>query len=320
MDTRSKGILSSMKILITGGSGMVGKNLLENDKIITFDILSPSSKELNLLNFESTLNYIKEHQPDLVIHCAGRVGGIQANIKNPVQFLVENLDMGKNLVMAAKEAGVKKLLNLGSSCMYPRDAVNPLKEELILKGELEPTNEGYAIAKVTVARLCEYISRENDSFHYKTLIPCNLYGRHDKFDPKHSHMIPAVIRKIHEAKELNEDKVEIWGDGTARREFMLASDLSDFISLIIDKIETLEDYTNIGLGTDYSINEYYQEIAYVVGYKGEFFHNLDKPVGMKQKLVDISKMKNTGFDKTTSLRDGIQRTYEFFLENYGNEK
>ena len=167
--------------------------------------------------------------PDLIIHSAGLVGGIEANIKNPVDFLLKNTDMGINVISSAASLGIKNLINLGSSCMYPREASNPLTEDLILKGELEPTNEGYALAKIVAARLCEYINRQGLEKNYKTLIPCNLYGRHDKFSKTNSHLIPAVIRKIHEAKIAGSRTVTIWGDGSARREFMNAADLADFI-------------------------------------------------------------------------------------------
>ena len=309
-----------MKVLITGASGMVGKNLSSHEGMKSYELLTPSSSELNLLDEQSVKSYLQRNMPDLIVHCAGRVGDIQANIKHPVDFLIQNLEMGKNLVLAARDLKIKKIINLGSSCMYPRDAENPLREETILKGELEPTNEGYAIAKVSVARLCEYINREDETFIYKTLIPCNLYGYHDKFDPKHSHMIPAVIRKIHEAKESDSGEIDIWGDGEARREFMFAEELSDFITYAIPKLEQMPNYLNVGLGYDYSINEYYKVIANVVGYKGKFVHDLTKPVGMKQKLVDVSKLNNFGWESKLSLEDGIKKTYNYFLEKYCGTK
>ncbi len=303
-----------MKILITGTSGMVGSNLKENDIIKENDLWCPTSKELDLLNYDNVYSYIKKYSPDLVIHCAGLVGGIQANIKNPVDFLVKNLDVGKNVVQASHKLGVKKLLNLGSSCMYPRNIEETISEEMILKGELEPTNEGYAIAKIAVAKLCEYISKGDDSFHYKTLIPCNLYGKFDKFDPKHSHMIPAVIRKIHLAKENSDQIVEIWGDGTARREFMFAEDLATFIGFSLDKLEKLPTYLNVGLGHDYSIKEYYEAIAKIVGFKGEFKFDLSKPTGMKRKIVSVEKLSHFEWTPSYSLEQGIKKTYNYFLE------
>ena len=289
---------------------MVGRNIVEFNKSKNYILLTPSSKELNLLDRKAVDDYLKVYAPDIIIHCAGIVGGIQANIANPVKFLVENTQMGLNIIMSAYENGIQKFVNMSSSCMYPRDAKNPLSEELILKGELEPTNEGYAIAKVASTRLCEYIHRENSKCQYKTVIPCNLYGRYDKFDPKHSHMLPAVIKKIHEAKINNQAIVNIWGDGEARREFMYAEDLADFIYYAIENFESMPQNINVGLGHDYTINEYYKAIAEVVGYKGDFVHDLTKPIGMKQKLIDDSKLQKFGWKYKTSLKIGIQKTYE----------
>jgi GDP-L-fucose synthase len=301
-----------MKILLTGSNGMVGKNILEHQAASGFDFLTPSSKALNLLDFAAVENYILQHRPDFVIHAAGLVGGIQANIANPVNFLVNNLDMGRNIIMACRNNRIKNFINLASSCMYPRHAENPLGEELILQGELEPTNEGYALAKIISTRLCEYIHREDAFFQYKTVIPSNIYGRHDKFSPQHSHMVPAVIKKIHDAKANNEKKLDIWGDGTARREFMYAGDLADFIFYAINHFENMPQNINVGLGYDYSISDYYLAIAKVVGYEGDFSYDLSKPVGMKQKLIDDSKLKAFGWKHNTNLEEGLKKTYEFF--------
>ena len=308
-----------MKILLTGSNGMVGKNILEHKSVQNYDFLTPSSKELNLLNYEDVKKHIAINQPDFIIHAAGKVGGIQANIKEPVSFLVDNLDMGRNIIMAAKENNIKNLLNLASSCMYPRDAVNPLSENLILKGELEPTNEGYAIAKIMSTRLCEYIVKEDNSKNYKTVIPCNLYGKHDKFHPKNSHMIPAVIRKIHDAKLSGSNEIKIWGDGTARREFMYAEDLSDFIFYAVTNFDKMPQNINVGLGHDYSINDYYSEIAKVLDYKGEFSHDLSKPTGMKQKLIDDTILKEFGWKHKTTLTEGLNKTVEFYKKHIINE-
>ena len=258
--------------------------------------------------------------PDVVIHSAGRVGGIQANIAHPVDFLVTNIDLGRNVIMAARKAGVPKLINLASSCMYPRNVPNPLSETLILQGELEPTNEGYALAKIFATRLCEYINRESQQtgtpgVRYKTLIPCNLYGRHDKFEPQHSHLIPAIIHKVHEAKIQNLPEVEIWGDGTARREFMYAGDLADAVLRAMSDFEKLPDLMNIGLGHDYSINDYYAAVAEVVGWQGAFVYDTTKPVGMKQKLVAIDKQRAWGWMATNTLLQGIEKAYHFYLQD-----
>ncbi|MFH0703319.1 MAG: GDP-L-fucose synthase [bacterium] len=301
-----------MRILITGVSGMVGRNFLEHPSVKQFDILTPSSSELNLLDYNCTENYLDCHNPDMVIHLAGKVGGIHANITQPVQFLSENSIMGINIILASKKAGIKKFINLGSSCMYPKDAVNPLKEEMILKGELEPTNEGYALAKIVTAKMCGYIN--NQDYFYKTLIPCNLYGRWDKFDPKNSHMIAAVIKKIHEAKLQNQDNIEIWGDGSARREFMYAGNFADCLVHVINNFETVPQLMNVGLGYDYTVDEYYKIIAEIIGYEGKFIHNLSKPAGMRQKLVNNEKLKNWGWKARTNLREGLLKTYKFYLE------
>jgi GDP-L-fucose synthase len=307
------------KILITGANGMVGRNIAEYSKAQNYILLTPSSKELDLLNRSSIDNYLELNKPDIIIHCAGIVGGIQANMKNPVKFLVENTQIGLNIIMASKEAGIKQFLNMSSSCMYPRKAINPLGEALILKGELEPTNEGYALAKITSTRLCEYINKEDDSFKYKTVIPCNLYGKYDKFDPKHSHMLPAVIKKIYEAKEANIDS-DIWGTGEARREFMYAEDLADFIYFALENFDKMPQNINVGLGEDYTINEYYETISKIIGYKGNFVHDLTKPIGMKQKLIDDTKLKEFGWKHQTSLEDGIKKIYQYYLKEVKNDK
>lgn len=303
------------KILLTGSSGMVGGNIIHHNLSKKYDFLTPSSLELNLLDYKNVDNYIAFHKPGLVIHAAGIVGGIEANIKNPVKFLVNNTQMGFNILMASKTQRIKKFINLSSSCIYPRNAKNPLSEELLLKGELEPTNEGYALAKLTCTRLCEYITREDVSFSYKTIIPCNLYGKFDNFNYDNSHMIPAVIRKIHEAKNKKLKTVNIWGNGLARREFMYADDFADFIYYAIENFVKIPQNINVGIGTDYTINQYYKIIADVIGYKGKFNHDISKPTGMKRKLVDNKKLNLLGWSHKTSLKLGIKKTYQFFLKN-----
>ena len=300
------------KIFLTGGTGMVGSNIREHSESHKYTIFAPSSKEVDLTNYEQVNNYIAEVQPDIIIHSAGLVGGIQANIKNPVGFLVKNLQRGLNVMLAAQQNNVKKLLNLASSCMYPRDMEIGLTEDMILKGELEPTNEGYALAKVVATRLCEYMNREDEKWQYKTAIPCNLYGKYDKFDPKHSHMVPAVIRKIYEAKENNIDEVEIWGDGLSRREFMYAGDLADFVYYALAHFDKMPQNLNVGLGADYTINEYYQVIAKVIGYEGTFTHDLSKPMGMKKKMIDNTQLTAFGWQPKTPLEEGIKQTLEYF--------
>jgi len=292
---------------------MVGRNLREHSDFSRFDVLVPARNVLDLCNFSEVENYLSHHQPDIIIHAAGKVGGIQANMREPVSFLMENMSMGRNIVWAARQTGVKRLINLGSSCMYPRSHDDPLREEMVLSGELEPTNEGYALAKIVTMRLCEYIARENPEYCYKSLIPCNIYGRFDKFDPLNSHLLPSIIHKIHSAKVNGEKSIVIWGDGTARREFMYAGDLADAIVRAVLDYDTLPMAMNIGIGHDYTIDEYYETAAAVMGYKGKFVYDIDKPVGMKRKLVDIEKQKYWGWCAKHSLYEGIKKTYDYYL-------
>ena len=293
---------------------MVGRNILEHPTIGDFEMLAPRSNELNLLDLNALQVYLKHHQPDMVIHAAGKVGGIQANMREPVSFLMENLDMGRNVVWGARQAGIKRLINLGSSCMYPRNHTEPLSEELVLQGELEPTNEGYALAKIVTARLCDYIVHEDASFQYKTLIPCNLYGRYDKFDPVHSHLLPAIIHKVHLAKQTSQQTVEIWGDGNARREFMYAGDFADAVITAVNTFESLPTYMNVGLGNDFTINEYYQAVADMMGYSGNFAHDLSKPVGMTRKLLSVERQMDWGWHAKSDLHMGVEKTYAFYLK------
>lgn len=300
-------------ILLTGGAGMVGRNLLEHKAAGRWHVVAPGSGELDLRSAAATLDFVKQIRPDIIVHSAGRVGGIQANIAAPVDFLVTNLDLGRNIIMAARECGVPRLLNLGSSCMYPRNAANPLPETSMLQGELEPTNEGYALAKIAVAKLCEYVGRENPELSYKTIVPCNLYGRHDKFSPGNSHLVPAIIHKVHTAKSQSLDEVEVWGDGLARREFMYAGDLADAIWRALESFDDLPNLMNVGVGGDHSVNDYYRIAAEVIGWQGRFVHDITKPAGMKQKLVSVEQQTAWGWKPSTSLEDGIRAAYAYYL-------
>lgn len=305
------------KIVITGSTGMVGKNLVNKlQHYKNFELITPTRIELNLFNLDNIKDYFLHHKPDLIIHLAARVGGIQANINHPTEFLTENLLLGLNVITAAKECEITQLINMSSSCVYPRDRTL-LAEKDILTGELEPTNEGYALAKISAMRLCEYINKQYD-YQYKTLIPPNLYGPHDNFSLTHGHLIPAMLRKLHEATIKNSD-VTIWGDGNARREFLYVEDLVTFIIFSIENLSKLPNSLNVGLSHDYTINDYYHEAARVVGFKGAFSHDLSKPVGMKKKLLDSSVARNLGWRPTTALHDGLLKTYHYYLENEIND-
>ena len=300
-----------MKILLTGGNGMVGRNILSIAESHGFVFDAPTKEKLDLLDAKAVIEYIKSSNPDVVIHAAGLVGGIQANIASPYDFGFVNLQIGLNIINACNTCNVTRMINLGSSCMYPHSAQNPLKESYLLSGSLEPTNEGYAIAKLATAKLAEYSNQQHGT-QFKTIIPCNLYGRWDKFDPSNSHMIPGVIRKLHQAMLNGLEQVDIWGDGTVRREFMYAEDLADFIAFVIHHYNDVPDVINAGLGFDYSINDYYQAISDIVGYKGAFYHDLSKPTGMKQKLVDTTLQTTLGWKPSHSLSEGLEKTYEYF--------
>lgn len=303
-----------MKVFLTGGRGMVGRAIQEDCAASEHQIVAPSSVELDLADRGAVMSSLAAEAPDIVIHAAGRVGGIQANMAAPAQFLADNMDMGFNVVLAARAVGVPQLLNLGSSCMYPHNAPNPLHESSLGQGELEPTNEGYGLAKVAVARLCAFVGQEQPELSYKTLIPCNLYGLHDKFDPQVSHLVPAIIRKVQEAQQTGAQSVEIWGDGTARREFMFSGDLADGVWAAVRGFDRLPGMMNIGLGHDHSINDYYTQAAEVIGWRGAFAHDLSKPTGMKQKLLDVSAQTAFGWSPATSLQDGIAQTYAHFRD------
>ncbi len=274
---------------------------------------APSSKDLDCRDQAQTHAWLSSHTYDLIIHCAARVGGIKANMANPVEFLADNLLMNTNLIEESRKAGVPNFIFIGSSCMYPRDYKNPLKESYVLEAPLEPTNEGYALSKISGARHCDYISRQY-GMTYKTLMPSNLYGPGDHFDAEKSHLIAAILMKVHKAKEAGEDSVEIWGDGTARREFLYVDDISDFILTSADKLEEFPALLNVGKGHDYTVNEYYEAAAEIVGYKGKFTHKLDAPVGMMRKLMDSSiAEKQYGWNPKTDLKTGLARTYEYYL-------
>lgn len=302
------------KLLLTGGNGMVGRNILDHPGMRNWQVLAPRRDELNLTDWLAVSSFFREHRIDAVIHAAGQVGGIQANIDNPLKFLDANLQIGRNLIMAAHESGVARLLNLSSSCVYPTTATNPLTEDMILTGPFEPTNEGYALAKVAAMKLCEYIVRTFPGRQYKTIVPCNQYGFYDHFDSRTAHLIPAIIHKVHTIKSAGQRQVEIWGTGKARREFMFAGDLADAVVKALDDIDDLPPVMNIGVGQDYSIDDYYSIVAEVLEWEGEFVHDTSRPEGMFQKLCSTELQMQWGWSPSTNLHDGLAITYRHYLE------
>ena len=306
------------RTLITGAGGMVGGNIAELARNSGWQVYTPSRKVLDLRDPKATFDFILDNKIDSVIHCAARVGGIAANIASPADFILDNLQIDSSLASAARKLQIKNFLYFGSSCMYPKQTSQPMQIDQILTSLLEPTNEGYALSKISGAKTVAAIAQQ-DSLNWRVLVPSNLYGPRDNFDPLTSHLIPAVIRKIHEAIESNHNKIEIWGDGQARREFTFVGDIANFVVFNFDNIGSWPKMLNVGYGSDHSIDDYYRAIAEELRFRGEFDHNLDKPVGMKQKLMDSSVARRYGWNPKTDLKTGIKKTTEWFLENLTND-
>ncbi len=299
------------KIYIAGHTGMVGSTLLEELLSRGFNnIIFQNSLELDLRNQKDVLNYFSANRPDYAFLIAGKVGGIQANIEQPATFLYDNLMIASNVINAAKKFNAKKLLFLGSSCIYPRLAEQPMKEEYLLTGKLEPTNEGYAIGKIAGIKLCEYFNKEFNT-NFISIIPPNLFGPGDNFSTEHSHVISALIKKFHLAKLETRNKVTIWGTGNARREFMLTEDLVDGLIFLMNNYNESVPI-NIGTSNDISIKELAKVIKAVVGYKGEIEWDKSKPDGMPQKLMDSTRIQNLGWKPEASFEEAIAKTYEWF--------
>ena len=306
------------RIFVSGHRGMIGSFLLEElIKRGYRDIITMSSEKLDIRNQESTLVFLKRTKPEYIFLIAGKVAGIGANINAPANFLYDNLMIAANVIEASKEIGVKKLLFLGSSCIYPRLCKQPMKEDNLLTGRLEPTNEGYAIGKIAGVKLCEYYSKQYGC-NYFSVIPPNVYGPRDNFLSDNSHVISSLIRKIHNAKQKGIEKVEIWGTGTARREFLFNKDLVDGLIFLMNNYKKNKPI-NIGSGNDISIKQLARLIADIIGYKGFLLWNKSKPDGMPRKLLDISRIKDFGWEANIKLPNGLELTYNWYLnENNKN--
>jgi GDP-L-fucose synthase len=305
-----------MRVFLTGASGMLGSAIrrLNESSGGALDICAPRRAELNLADQAAVGRYMERGRFDLVVHAAAKVGGIGANIADPAGFLTENLALNLAVIDSAVKTGVQRLLNIGSSCMYPKDYRQPLVETDLLQAPLEPTNEGYALAKIVAARHCAYIS-QNGSHAFRTIIPCNLYGPNDTYTPAHSHLVASMIAKVHAACAAGAPAVTIWGDGTARREFLFVDDLAQWIvKTAAPNVAALPQYLNVGAGLDHTIEEYYRIGAAVIGFEGDFEMDATKPVGMRQKLMDSSLAFRFGWAPSTSLNEGIRRAYEAYVE------
>jgi GDP-L-fucose synthase len=309
----------TLKIYVAGHTGMVGSAIWNALKEKGYDnLVGKSSKELDLRNQKSVLDFFENEKPDLVIDAAARVGGILANNDYPYTFLMENMQIQNNLIDTALKQNVEKFIFLGSSCIYPKLAPQPLKEECLLTSSLEPTNEWYAIAKISGVKSCEAI-RKQFGKDFVSLMPTNLYGPNDNFDLQTSHVLPAMMRKFHEAKENVHAPVVLWGSGTPMREFLHVQDLAEAVVFAIEH-PFEENLYNIGTGVDLTIKSLAELIQKTVGHQGEIIWDSTKPDGTPKKLMDVSKMKNKGWTAKISLEDGIQSTYQWFLEHANNYK
>lgn len=302
------------KIYIAGHKGMVGSAIWRalESKGYT-NLIGQTSKELDLRNQQHVQAFFQSEKPDVVIDAAARVGGILANNNFPYTFLMENMLIQNNLIQTALDTDVKKFVFLGSSCIYPKLAPQPLQEECLLTSSLEPTNEWYAIAKISGVKACESIRKQFNK-DFVSLMPTNLYGSNDNFDLQTSHVLPAMIRKFHEAKMNNNQSVTLWGSGTPMREFLHVDDMAAAVVFALEN-QLDEHLYNVGTGTDLTIKELAELIQKTVGHQGEIIWDSSKPDGTPRKLMDVSKMKNIGWSATISLEEGIKATYQWFLEN-----
>lgn len=301
------------RIFVAGHRGMVGSALVRRLRREGYDdLLLRTREELDLEDQAAVHRFFAEQRPDLVFLAAAKVGGIAANAAYPADFIQINLSIGLNVITAARQSGVRRLLNLGSSCIYPRQAPQPMREEYLLTGPLEPTNEPYAIAKIAALKLCEAFNRQWDT-RFFTVLPTNLYGPGDNFDPETSHVLPGLLRRFHEAKVANAPEAVVWGSGRPRREFLHVDDLADACVALMEEQEPPE-VTNIGTGKDLSIAELAGLIAEVVGYRGRIVFDPGRPDGAPRKLLDVSRMSALGWEPRIGLRQGVEATYEWYRE------
>ena len=309
----------STKIYIAGHRGMVGSAVWRTlEKKGYTHLIGRTSRELDLRDQEAVKQFYATEKPAVVIDAAAKVGGILANNDFPYQFIMENMQIQNSLIDGALKSGIEKFIFLGSSCIYPKFAPQPLKEEYLLTDALEPTNEWYAIAKITGVKACEAIRKQYQK-DYVSLMPTNLYGTHDNFDLKSSHVLPAMLRKFHEAKNKNHADVTLWGSGTPMREFLFVEDMAEAVVYALEN--KLPEYLyNVGSGKDITIKELAETIQKVTGHEGNIVWDAEKPDGTPRKLMDVSKMKNVGWSYTTELEEGIEKTYSWFLENIENFK
>ncbi|TAN57829.1 GDP-L-fucose synthase [Patescibacteria group bacterium] len=302
------------KIYIAGHRGMVGsaiKRTLENSGYANF--ACKTRQELDLLNQQSVTNFFENEKPEYVFLAAAKVGGILANNTYPADFIYQNLQIQNNIIYNAHKYGVKKLLFLGSSCIYPKLAPQPIKEEYLLDGKLEPTNEAYAIAKIAGLKMCQYYKKQYGA-NFISCMPTNLYGPNDNFDLENSHVLPALIRKFYEAKRDNKNEIVIWGTGMPKREFLYVDDLADACVFLMNQYNEAEPI-NVGFGADVMISELAEKIKEIVGFTGNIVYDKSKPDGTPRKLLDVSKINHLGWKAQTALEDGLKKTIEWYEQD-----
>ena len=302
---------TSDKIFVAGHKGLVGSAIVRSLREQGYrNLVLVASKDLDLRDETTTLNFFKETKPDYVFLAAAKCGGIKDNIDHPVQFLEDNLKIQSSVISASYKTDVKKLMFLGSACIYPRECEQPIKEEYLLSGYLEPTNEAYSLAKIAGIKLCQAYNKQYGT-NFISVQPSNVYGPRDNFNPQTSHVIAGLIRRFHEAKVGEKERIECWGSGSARREFIYVEDLADALIFLMNNYDDSE-IINVGVGRDVSIKELVAHIVDVVGYEGEVGWDTSKPEGMKQRLLDTTKLKELGWKPRTTLDNGLFSTYEYF--------
>ncbi|EOU1118089.1 GDP-L-fucose synthase [Clostridium perfringens] len=303
------------KIYVAGHRGLVGSAIVRNLEEKGFNnIICRTHKELDLTNQNEVRKFFEEERPEYVFLAAAKVGGIHANNTYPADFIYENLMIQNNVIKAAHDFEVKKLLFLGSTCIYPKMAPQPIKEDYLLTGSLEETNEAYAVAKIAGLEMCKFFKRQYGD-NFISCMPTNLYGPNDNFDLKNSHVLPALIRKFHEAKVNNSEVVEVWGTGKPLREFLYVDDMADACVFLMENYDG-EQHVNIGTGVEVSIRELAETVKEVVGFEGELVFNTDMPDGTPRKLTTVDKLNGLGWKHKVDLNNGITMAYEWFLENY----
>ena len=316
--TAGSGIPPEARIYVAGHRGLVGSALIRCLEREGYrNLITASSRELDLRHQDEVENFFKNHRPEYVFLAAAKVGGIYANNTYPAEFIYDNLAIQNNVIHYSYSYGVRKLLFLGSSCIYPKFAPQPMKEEYLLTGELEPTNEPYAIAKIAGLKMCEAYNRQYGT-NFIAVMPTNLYGPYDNFDLDNSHVLPALIRKFHEAKLEGKPVVEIWGTGEPRREFLHVDDLAE-ACLFLMEYYAGNDLVNIGIGEDITIQNLAYLIGEVLGFQGDLVFDTEKPDGTPQKLLDVTRINNLGWKARIGLREGIRETYKWYLEMRDNE-